>query len=234
MTSEQTARRPETSRGVTLIELVIVVSLAIIMAALATPYLGNMISQYRLNSATKELSGLLKMGRLLAVTRSAKVRALFTEVEGSIRNTGSVEGVVRLEIYTFNGATWSWQPVDALVPPPNGSCLAAGKRVPYCVAFKTDFTGISLAWVDHVGTGSAYAPGNEFENTTGLPAIFYGPDGLVGNNYNDFRQGLDKQAITVVVTNKRVSSGIQAKILAVDRAGGVLVRNYRGSGPPQL
>ncbi len=228
------ACRPEVSRGVTLIELMVVITLAIIMTALATPYLGNMISQYRLNSASKELSGLIKMARVIAVTRSAKVRVLFTEYEGSIRNTGAVQGVARLEIYTFSGSTWSWQPVDALVAPPNGSCLAGGRRVPYCVDFKTDFTGISLAWVDQVGMGGEYAPGNEFENTTGVPAIFYGPDGLVGNSSNDFRQGFDKLAIDIVVTNKRISSGIQAKILAVDRAGGVLIMNYRGEGGPHL
>ncbi len=212
----------------------LVIALAVAMTAMASPYLGSMISRYRLNSAAKEMSGLIKMARVLAVTRSTKVRVLFTEYEGHVQSGGAGEGVVRLEIYTFSGATWSWQPVDAVVAPPSGSCVVAGRKVPYCLDLKADYSAISLAWVDKVGIGAEYMPGNTFENTTGYPAVFYGPDGLVGNSNNDFRQGYDKQAINVVVTNKRASSGIEAKILSVDRAGGVLVRGYRGTGAPRI
>jgi len=217
-----------------LIELMLVIALAVAMTAIATPYLGSMISRYRLNSAARELSGLMKMARVLAVTRSAKVRVLFTEYEGVVRTSGPSKGVARIEMYTYNGANWSWQPVDGVVVPPDGTCQVGYKRAAYCIDFEEEYTGISLAWVDKVGVGPEYAPGSDYENSTGNPAVFYGPDGLVANSYQDFRQGYDKQAINVVVTNKRASSGIEAKILAIDRAGGVLVKNYRGSGAPRI
>jgi prepilin-type N-terminal cleavage/methylation domain-containing protein len=56
--------------GFTLLELLIVVAITVVVAAIAIPNIINGIAQYRLRGAASDLSGLIQKGRMLAVSQN--------------------------------------------------------------------------------------------------------------------------------------------------------------------
>ena len=63
--------------GFTLVELLMVVAVFAIMAALAMPQLGRAVEAYRLGIATREMERELQTARVKAVTSNRPVRVLF-------------------------------------------------------------------------------------------------------------------------------------------------------------
>jgi len=89
-------------KGVTLIELIVVLAIIAIGAVLAVPNLGPWLANYRLRSATRDITSTLRTAQMKAVSINLDHRVSFTEGTGSAasyvlqRNTGGVwvsEGV---------------------------------------------------------------------------------------------------------------------------------------------
>jgi prepilin-type N-terminal cleavage/methylation domain-containing protein len=76
------AKCEKTSRGFSLIELVIVVAIIITVAALAIPTLLTTVSNLRLRAAAGELAGLMQEARILAAKKNAVYAIQFTTVAG--------------------------------------------------------------------------------------------------------------------------------------------------------
>jgi prepilin-type N-terminal cleavage/methylation domain-containing protein len=82
-------RRPS-SRGFSLLELLIVVAIALIVTAVAIPGIMNATDAFKLRSAASGVSGLIQQGRMLAVSRNAFCRnasgTLYVDVNSSGAN----------------------------------------------------------------------------------------------------------------------------------------------------
>ena len=70
------------SRGFSLVELIIVVTIIIVVAALALPILLNTVANIRLRAAAGELSGLMQEARILAAKKNTVYDIKFTTVAG--------------------------------------------------------------------------------------------------------------------------------------------------------
>lgn len=71
------------ARGLSLIELVIVLALAAVLMLLAAPSMADMLRAYRLNSATADLFGAIDLTRAQAITRGQRVLLVPLEPGGS-------------------------------------------------------------------------------------------------------------------------------------------------------
>jgi prepilin-type N-terminal cleavage/methylation domain-containing protein len=76
------AKCEKTSRGFSLIELVLVVAIIITVAALAIPTLLTTVSNLRLRAAAGELSGTMQEARILAAKKNTVYAIQFTTVAG--------------------------------------------------------------------------------------------------------------------------------------------------------
>ena len=70
-------------KGVTLIELVIVMVIIAIMAVLMAPNIGAWLPNYRLRSAARDIASTLRTAQVKAVSNNRDYRVQFTEGTGS-------------------------------------------------------------------------------------------------------------------------------------------------------
>jgi prepilin-type N-terminal cleavage/methylation domain-containing protein len=70
-------------RGVTLIELVVVMAIIAIGAAFVAPNIGAWIPNYRLRSATRDVTSALRMAQMKAISNNTQYHVLFNPGAGS-------------------------------------------------------------------------------------------------------------------------------------------------------
>ena len=86
-------------KGVTLIELIVVMAIIAIGAVLAIPNLGPWLANYRLRTATRDITSTLRTAQMKAVSINLDHRVTFTEGTGNAgsyvleRNTGGVDWI---------------------------------------------------------------------------------------------------------------------------------------------
>ncbi len=88
-------------KGVTLIELITVMVIIAIGAALATPNIGGWLTNYRLKSASRDVASTLRLAQIKAVSANTTYQVVFDTVNNSYiiqyQNTGGA--------YVAEGAT---------------------------------------------------------------------------------------------------------------------------------
>ena len=80
-------------RGVTLIELVVVFAIIAIGSLLAVPNIGPWIANYRLRTATRDITSTLRVAKMRAVSNNVNYRVSFNTGAGTYilqRNTGAL------------------------------------------------------------------------------------------------------------------------------------------------
>ena len=212
-------------RGVTLIELMLVIALVGILAAIATPYFRDMAGRYRLNSAAHDTVNLIQRARVIAVTRNVRTRVVFTQVDSSPSVETSVKGVVRIEQWNPTLSTPGWSVLDGVLPAASvagSSCTGQGAA---CLDVPRNYLNVSMTWVDPIGSTLSL-------NRT-LPMIEFTSEGVVANDLTDFQYGNNKQELMAVLTYKK-STGTKkdSRVIWVNRAGGIRLEPYRGSSLP--
>jgi len=96
------ARSLSTESGHTLLELLVVVSLAIVMIAAAIPKAQSMVHESRLRGAAFYLRGLMRQVRAKAAAQASYMGVVFHEVDGSpaftIHADGNANGIRRVDV----------------------------------------------------------------------------------------------------------------------------------------
>ena len=72
-----------TKKGVTLLELIIVMVIIAIAATLAIPGVGSWLTNYRLRTATRDVVSLMRTGQMKAVSENIEYRVRFVSADGS-------------------------------------------------------------------------------------------------------------------------------------------------------
>jgi len=89
-------------RGITLMELVIVMAIIALGAVLMVPNIGAWIPSYRLRSATRDVVSAMRVAQMKAVARNVDHRVTFDAGEGSFfimrRTTAGVNNWVRITV----------------------------------------------------------------------------------------------------------------------------------------
>lgn len=75
---EQLGKRKSSARGFTLVELVMVVAILLVVAAMATPYMVNVVASVRLRAGMTSLAGIMQDCRSLAIKNNKIMTTHFT------------------------------------------------------------------------------------------------------------------------------------------------------------
>ena len=90
-------KAPRNQKGVTLIELSIVIAIIALAATFLSPNLGNWIQIYRLKGATRDIVSAMRAAQMKAVSSNAQYRVSFAPANSQYF----------LEISQDGGTTWS-------------------------------------------------------------------------------------------------------------------------------
>lgn len=231
----QLRRRAALMAGVTLLELMVVVALIGILASIGTPAFRDMAGRYRLNAATREAVNLIKQARYAAVTRGARTRVVFADVDAAPTNGGSGSGLIRVEKRVVDSSgteTWELMNLSNVSSStlPTDKCptnlILPSKPVlrEYCLDVDAQYLNVTLSGVDAIGAS--------LRNTNGLPVLEFGPEGFALNPDSDFQAGSSRQEVGLVLTYKHASGQLDSRMILVGRTGNVRIQGYRGSSIP--
>jgi type IV fimbrial biogenesis protein FimT len=136
---------PMLSRGLTLTELLIVLTLSAIVLAIAAPAMGQWVRDIEVRSSASSLLATLQAARAEAVTRNTSVRLQLPDAEGRpgwqlgcIQSTARCPTLIRQQA-TDLGTSVRWGAAMLTAMPSVGTVIAAGSGLPAGVRF--DATG---------------------------------------------------------------------------------------------
>lgn len=136
---------PMFSRGLTLTELLIVLTLSSIVLAVAAPAMGQWVRDIEVRSSASALLATLQAARTEAVTRNASVRLQLTDTQGRpgwrlgcTQATARCPEMIRRQA-TDLGTSVRWGVAALKAMPAIGTAITAGSGLPAGVRF--DATG---------------------------------------------------------------------------------------------
>ncbi|HEY8966508.1 MAG TPA: prepilin-type N-terminal cleavage/methylation domain-containing protein [Candidatus Methylacidiphilales bacterium] len=161
------SRPPHGARGFTLVELLVVVALIAILAAIAVPALGRNGSQ-KFSQSLTEIAGVLEQARSAAVAQNTYVWVVFYPIDPSNLNPPDYSGDM-LEVATFasndgsnpftwNGTDWAG---DISFNPGDTTATVGGSGTTVKTLFRTmNFKQVAIRTVDlpTQGTGVGQIP----------------------------------------------------------------------------
>ena len=140
-----TAYPPKSSRGLTIIELLIVLILSASIVAIAAPAMGQWVRDIEVRSSASSLLATLQAARAEAVTRNASVRLQLTDAQGRpgwqlgcTQSTGRCPTLIRQQA-TDLGTSVRWGIALLTAMPSIDSVITAGSGMPAGIRF--DATG---------------------------------------------------------------------------------------------
>lgn len=136
---------PMLSRGLTLTELLIVLTLSSIVLAVAAPAMGQWVRDIEVRSSASSLLATLQAARAEAVTRNTSVRLRLPDAQGRpgwqlgcTQSTARCPTLIRQQA-TDLGTSVRWGAAMLTAMPSVGTVIAAGSGLPASVRF--DATG---------------------------------------------------------------------------------------------
>jgi len=140
-----TAYPPKSSRGLTLIELLIVLMLSASILAIAAPAMGQWVRDIEVRSSASSLLATLQAARAEAVTRNASVRLKLPDAQGRpgwqlgcTQSTSRCPTLIRQQA-TDLGTSVRWGIARLTAMPSIDSVITAGSGMPAGIRF--DATG---------------------------------------------------------------------------------------------
>ena len=91
--------------GFSLVELLIVVAIIVIMAAVALPNIGRYIRNYRIKAATQQIAGELQSARMKAVSKNVNLGVVFAILSN---NPATYRYVIEEDLNPQGGAPHPW------------------------------------------------------------------------------------------------------------------------------
>lgn len=136
-------------RGFTLVELMIVIVVLGILAAIAAPNYQSFMAQRRLNGAARQIMSDLMNARMLSVTQNRNVQVTFPTSAGDSYTYDSTDTTVTRNIQTGSGYH------DVTVMGNNNPTFAPTGRLTGITACKVTLTSTTLAQTKEVKVSSA-------------------------------------------------------------------------------
>ncbi|MDY6799242.1 MAG: GspH/FimT family pseudopilin [Pseudomonadota bacterium] len=131
----------KTTKGMTLIELVVAVAIFAVLASLAVPNLKSFMRSNRLTSATNDLASSLNMVRSEAVKRSTSIKLCISDANQSDCNTGSTsweDGWLAFIDSNDDDAIDSGETVLRVHAGPGGGTTLRSEQFPSTITFNSD------------------------------------------------------------------------------------------------
>lgn len=151
---------PVLSRGLTLIELLIVLTLSTVVLAIAAPAMGHWVRDIEVRSSASALLATLHAARAEAVTRNASVQLQLTDAQGRpawqlgcTQPTARCPTLIRQQA-TDQGTSVRWGAAVLTAMPSISTAITAGNGLPAGIRFDSTgaaaeiATGADLARVD--------------------------------------------------------------------------------------
>lgn len=199
--------RRNSSSGVTLIELAVVIALVGVLAMIAVPNLGKMLPQYRLNRTVRELSDHVQTARLLAVSQNRQYRICMITKDAA-PTTGDLRSnkgryLIQAGDLSSNSSVWDTLPI--------GTGSAEGDIAYDFTSSKGYYSGVSISgWTTLGGSG-----------TGNTDCIVFSPRGWIENPSDDFSNA---GYIHIYFRNKAANPTNDSRTVLISRGGMTRIR----------